>query len=280
MEVYAFIGSSGTGKSHHANDIARQYDIEYIIDDGLLIHHGKKKAGISAKAQPSMVAAVKSAIFLDPDRAEEMRLALQQEAPEKLLILGTSEHMIDRIVHTLGLPALKQIIFIQDVVSAEEIELARQMRLDGKHVIPLPAIEVKKDFPNVWIDPLVSLFRRKNVKNKRNQDEKSILRPDFSKLGQVTIAENVVTSLVQFIAKKNRRIGGGCKVQVTMTDLGVLIQCETKVCLGTPIQMEMESFQNNVIEEVEFLTGLTVRSIDVRVSGVYPKEGILCSDNL
>lgn len=272
MEVYALIGPSGTGKSHHATEVARQYEVEYIIDDGLLIHHGKKLAGTSAKAQPSMVAAVKSAIFLDPDKAEEMRATLAKEAPPKLLILGTSEHMIDRIVHTLGLPPLKQIIFIHDVVSDADIELARQMRLDGKHVIPLPAIEIKKDFPNVWIDPIVGLFRRKNTKNpkgRRASEEKSILRPAFSQLGQVVISEHVVISLVQYLAKQNSRIAGNCKTQVTITDLGVLIGCEARVRMGTPIQMEMEAFQGRVIEEVEFLTGLTVRSIDVRVTGIY-----------
>lgn len=37
MEVFGFIGASGTGKSHHALVVAYDHDIQTIIDDGLLI---------------------------------------------------------------------------------------------------------------------------------------------------------------------------------------------------------------------------------------------------
>lgn len=45
MEIYALVGPSGTGKSHHATELADELQISYIIDDGLLIHNGKKLAG-------------------------------------------------------------------------------------------------------------------------------------------------------------------------------------------------------------------------------------------
>ena len=69
MEVYALVGPSGTGKSHHATDLADELEISFIIDDGLLIHNGRKLAGISAKSESTMVAAVKRAIFLDQNQA-------------------------------------------------------------------------------------------------------------------------------------------------------------------------------------------------------------------
>ena len=37
IKVYAFVGPSGTGKSYRAQMVAGEYDIHYIIDDGLLI---------------------------------------------------------------------------------------------------------------------------------------------------------------------------------------------------------------------------------------------------
>ena len=49
MEVYALVGSSGTGKSFKALEFAYENDIEYIIDDGILIYKNKVLAGISAK---------------------------------------------------------------------------------------------------------------------------------------------------------------------------------------------------------------------------------------
>ena len=49
MEVVAFVGSSGTGKSHRALVVAHENKIECIIDDGILIHDNKIVAGFSKK---------------------------------------------------------------------------------------------------------------------------------------------------------------------------------------------------------------------------------------
>ena len=38
IKVYAFVGPSGTGKSYRAQMVAGEYDIHYIIDDGLGIN--------------------------------------------------------------------------------------------------------------------------------------------------------------------------------------------------------------------------------------------------
>ena len=37
MQVYAFIGKTGTGKSYNAFNVANKYGIKYIIDDAILI---------------------------------------------------------------------------------------------------------------------------------------------------------------------------------------------------------------------------------------------------
>ena len=34
MKVYALVGRSGTGKSHHSMWVARENNLDYIIDDG------------------------------------------------------------------------------------------------------------------------------------------------------------------------------------------------------------------------------------------------------
>ena len=38
MDVYTLAGKSGTGKSFHAMNLCRKYNIEAIIDDGLFIY--------------------------------------------------------------------------------------------------------------------------------------------------------------------------------------------------------------------------------------------------
>lgn len=263
MNVYALVGPAGTGKSHHAMEVAENMDIDHIIDDGLLIYQGKRLAGSSAKAEPTLVAAVKRAIFFDSDHAKVVRETLEAEDPKDLLILGTSEHMIDRIIGALGLPPLKKIIFISDVVTDDEMATAKAMRAEGRHVIPMPAIEVRKDLPNIWIDPIVGFFKRKG-----KDATKTIIRPVFSNLGRVVISEQVVVQLVAYLAKSHEALGKQIKTSVSLTDLGVLIQTDVKIRYGNPIQREVIAFQHHVAEEVEKTTGLAVRSVDVRVQGV------------
>ena len=41
MRVLAFVGPSGTGKSYRAQLVARENNIHYIIDDGLLINENR-----------------------------------------------------------------------------------------------------------------------------------------------------------------------------------------------------------------------------------------------
>ncbi len=63
MEVVAFVGSSGTGKSHRALVVAHENNIECIIDDGILIHDNKIVAGFSAKKESSRFKSCSSCYF-------------------------------------------------------------------------------------------------------------------------------------------------------------------------------------------------------------------------
>lgn len=49
LKVFAFVGPSGTGKSYRAQMVANERNINYIIDDGLLIKDNEVIAGSSAK---------------------------------------------------------------------------------------------------------------------------------------------------------------------------------------------------------------------------------------
>ena len=59
--VYAFVGPSGTGKSYRAQMVASENDINFIIDDGLLIKDNEIIAGLSAKKAPTKIETVKHA---------------------------------------------------------------------------------------------------------------------------------------------------------------------------------------------------------------------------
>src|SRR5574344_1165085 len=119
MKIYAFVGPSGTGKSYRAQMVASENGIHYIIDDGLLINENEVLAGTSAKKAPTKIETVKHALFIEESEKKEMKKALKKYKPESILILGTSDSMIQKIRESLELPELEKTIYINEVASEE-----------------------------------------------------------------------------------------------------------------------------------------------------------------
>ena len=71
IKVYAFVGPSGTGKSYRAQMVAGEYDIKYIIDDGILVRNNDIVAGSSAKKAPTKIETVKRALFKNDDQKKK-----------------------------------------------------------------------------------------------------------------------------------------------------------------------------------------------------------------
>lgn len=206
MRVYAFVGPSGTGKSYRAQMVAGENNISYIIDDGLLVNENEVVAGESAKKAPTKIETVKHAIFIDEKERKEMVKAIKKYKPESILILGTSDGMVEKIAKNLELPEIQKTIYIQEVATKDEMETARNIRItQGKHVIPVPTFEIKKDFSGYILDPL-QIFKSKGNGNKPYISEKSIIRPTFSYLGNFTISDTVFRQIVEYLARKEEGI--------------------------------------------------------------------------
>ena len=132
IKVYSFVGPSGTGKSYRAQMVAKENNIKYIIDDGLLVCENNVVAGTSAKKAPTKVETVKKAIFINEKDRNEMKKAIRKYKPESILILGTSDGMIDKITENLGLPKVSKRIYIQDVATEAEMEEAKRAKSELK----------------------------------------------------------------------------------------------------------------------------------------------------
>ena len=162
----------GTGKSYRAQKIAYDNNIETIIDDGLLIKGSRVIEGVSAKTAKTKVQTVKAALFSTEKEQERIRNSIKKERVKSILILGTSDEMVKRIQENLKLPKIEKIIYIQDVSTKEEMEEAvRIRRTEGKHIVPVPTFEIKKDFSGILLDPfrILSRGRKKNKKNKKEK---------------------------------------------------------------------------------------------------------------
>ena len=155
MKVYALVGKSGTGKSYQAMNLCRDLDIEVIIDDGLLIYGNGILAGTSAKRQGTVIGAIKTALFTEENHRNSVMGKIHGLDPSKILILGTSDKMVHRIAKRLELPPVDEIIYIEDLTTEKERQYAKKQRHEmGKHVIPVPTFQLKKDFPGYFVDPL------------------------------------------------------------------------------------------------------------------------------
>lgn len=263
MRVYAFVGPSGTGKSYRAQMVAGENNISYIIDDGLLVNENEVVAGESAKKAPTKIETVKHAIFIDEKERKEMIKAIKKFKPESILILGTSDGMVEKIAENLELPKIEKTIYIDEVATKDEMETARNIRVtQGKHVIPVPTFEIKKDFSGYILDPL-QIFKSKGSGNKPYISEKSIIRPTFSYLGNFTISDTVFRQVVEYLAKKEDGIARIIRTRVENYGEGPYIYMEVSVYYGHNVIKELKEFKEKCVKEIEKLTTMSVQKIAV-----------------
>ena len=274
IKVYAFVGPSGTGKSYRAQMVASEKNINFIIDDGLLIKDNEVIAGESAKKAPTNIETVKHALFYKDEEKEEIIKALKKYKPESILILGTSDGMVEKIAANLGLPEISEITYISDVATQEEMETARRIRVtEGKHVIPVPTFEIKKDFSGYLLDPL-QIFKTKGKGQQPYISEKSIIRPTFSYMGNFTISDTVFRQILEYLASKTPGIYKIQKIRVDNFGEGAKLYMEVTVVYGFNLIDGIKQFKIKAKKEIEKLTAMNVEEFEVVVKNVYvPQRG-------
>ena len=269
IKVYAFVGPSGTGKSYRAQMVAGEKDTHFIIDDGLLINDNRVIAGKSAKKAATKIETVKKALFFNEEEKKEIQKALKKYKVKSILILGTSDGMVEKIAQNLGLPKITETIYINDVATEEEMKTARNIRVtEGKHVIPVPTFEIKKDFSGYLLDPL-QIFKSKGLGQKPYVSEKSIIRPTFSYMGNFTISDSVFRQIAEIQADRMPEIYKVLKSRVQNSGEGPIIYIEVSVVYGYNIQESLKVFKNNIIEDIETLTAMNVIELDVVAKSIY-----------
>ncbi len=262
MKVYAFVGSSGTGKSYRAMTVASSRDIEYIIDDGLLIKGSKRLAGSSAKREKTKVGAVKRALFNDLEHRRQVSEMIRSEKPDSILILGTSDEMVLRIATNLGLAGIDETIYIEDISTPQEMMTAREQRNRfGKHVIPVPSVELKQDFSGYFMDRLNILLRRRG-KDSRIA-EKTVVRPTFSYLGNYTIANRTLVQIISYVARKTPGVSRVLKIAIIKYPQGIEIDVDLALMLDVKIVPVCESVQRSVKEQLELMTNIHIIKINI-----------------
>lgn len=264
--VFALVGESGTGKSFRAKLIAEKYGIDAIIDDGLLIQNDKILAGHSAKREKTYMGAVRVALFDDKEHRDEVAKAWKKARIKKLLILGTSEKMVMKIATRLQLPQPQKIIHIEEIASREEIEKAIKSRqVEGKHVIPVPSIEIKRNYSQIFSNSIKVFFQRKNIFNKNDGKlfEKSIVQPEFSKKGRIEISEAALTQMVMHCVSECEPAVRVNKMTIKTNSRGYKIIITIDVPFGTQLTGKIHKLQKYIIDKIESYTGILIEEVSI-----------------
>ena len=272
IKVIALIGESGTGKSFRAKLVAQKYGVEYIIDDGLLIKENRILAGHSAKKEKTFMAAVKVALFDEKSHRDEIARKLQSEKIRKILVLGTSEKMVNKIAARLQMPPPTKIVRIEDVATQDDIEKAiRTRRIEGKHVIPVPSIEIKRNYSGIFYDAIRIFGRKKppsSIGPTPKVHEKSVVRPEYSKRGKVIISEAALSQMVIHCVdeyNQNIRIK---KIIVRDNEMGYSLAITIDVPYGTQLGGNIHELQQYIIDNIERYTGILIEEVNIIIDKI------------
>lgn len=265
MKIYALVGKSGTGKSYKALNIAYENNIDLVIDDGLLINGNKLLGGKSAKRERTIIGAVKRAIFHHNDHRQEIIEQINLKKYDSLLVLGTSVRMVEKITRNLKLGKIDEFIYIEDISTKEELKLADINRnKKGKHIIPLPSLELKRDFSGYLLDKVKHILKRED---EHIIGEKTVTRPTFSFYGNFSISDNTLRQIISISIKKNNGIKlVKSKIKKEGNDIKITVFVDIKY--GIDIQKEVLEFQRKIVDDVYKMTLINIISCDVIIKNL------------
>jgi uncharacterized alkaline shock family protein YloU len=268
--VAALVGASGTGKSFRARLVAERDGADLIVDDGLLIQGDAILTGHWAKKERTVLAATRRALFDVPGQAREAREALRAARFRRVLIVGTSRRMVERIAERLDLPRPSKVYTIEDVASRHERETARAGRRHaGAHAAPLPLVSVRRGFFASLAARIGEGLRRPAVR--REKDERavrSIAAPGRATAKGVTISEPAVRQMVRHcVAEHDPRLAVRqvrIRTQAGMHRLEVGI----RVPFGTATSGDLHRLREYILHSLERHAGILLSDVRIVVQAV------------
>lgn len=266
MRIYALYGRSGTGKSYQAMNLCKEMEIESIIDDGLFIYGNRVMAGISAKRQQTKIGAIRTALFTDEEHASSVREKIRETNPESILILGTSDGMVKKIAKRLELPEISVMVPIENITTENQREIARKQRKElGKHVIPAPTFQIKRQFSGYFLDPL-KIFRGRG--SRTSYSEKTVVRPTYSYRGDYDLSDKVISDIVTYLSRQIEGVSAVLKVLTENSPEGVRIRILVLMQYGTMLIEAARELQKMTENQVEAMTAFHIIGVDVEIRGI------------
>ena len=267
IEVTAFVGPAGTGKSHRATMVARQNGIDVIIDDGLVISRGRILAGRSAKSEINRLRAIKRAIFEYQEHRDEVANYLAKNPPSKIMILATSDDMAAKIAARLGLNPPSKTIRISDVSTPEEIESAlRERREKKQHVVPAAKAQIQQNFAGKLVSQIRSFFKGRDKDESRN----TIVRPLFSFNGKVTIDTDAILQMCRKLLELRDHVRKIRGIDIETDEDKISLSVEIDLNLSGMSALSIaKTLQRKLRMGLSYFTGMEIRQVNIRVNEIF-----------
>ena len=131
----------------------------------------------------------------------------------------------------------------------------------------MPTFEIKKDFSGYFLDPL-QIFRRKGKGYFQLDDEKSVVRPTFSYLGNYTISDYTIYQIVEYVVLGLKGVSKISRFRTENRPDGTYIEMDLVLIYGCMIRPLIQEIQCKISEEVEKLTALNIKQVNVTVKSL------------
>ncbi len=130
-------------------------------------------------------------------------------------------------------------VYINQIASKAEIKKARYSRLhEGKHIVPVPTVELKPHFTGYFANLPYNLFSGKRRHEK--EADRSIVRPSFSFYGKLLIADNAIEDIIRIIGDKIEGVEKITKIRVRRrsdNSRGIVISVEVILFMASSFSL-------------------------------------------
>ena len=146
------------------------------------------------------------------------------------------------------------------------IETAMRIRFtEGKHVIPVPSIEITRSYPQIVYDSM-KILKKNSPPGKKQSYEKTIVRPEFSRPDKEEISEEAITQMVKHsigdydpvIKVKKAR---GVKNPDSTYSVYITLQLPLRHYMSTTIS----DLQEYITECLEKFGGILLKNVSIEI---------------
>jgi uncharacterized alkaline shock family protein YloU len=139
---------------------------------------------------------------------------------------------------------------------------------EGKHVIPVPSIEITRNYPQIVYDSMRVFQKNKRkvpFKRKSVSFEKTIVRPEFSKYGKVTVSEAALTQMVAHCLDEFDSQIKVKRVQVQIKAEGYALTVKLRVPMQHQVSTTLGELQEYIADSLEKYGGIFVSSVNIEI---------------